>query len=147
MSKDKREMLAGYVDGELPENERLAFEKELSENEELRAELEEFMTLKEMTGIMSYADLPDEVWENYWQSLYKKMERGFGWILFSIGAIGLLFYGLFQFISELFYNPSVPILVKIAVTVLALGAVILLVSFSRERLFAYKHDRYKEVKK
>lgn len=147
MSKDKREMLAGYVDGELPENERLAFEKELADNPELRAELEEFMKLKELTGILTYADLPDEVWENYWQSLYKKLERGFGWILFSIGAIVLLFFGLFQFLSELYYSPTTPIIVKISVTALLLGAIILLVSFSRERLFAYKRDRYKEVNK
>lgn len=147
MSKDKREMLSGYVDGELSEKERLAFEKDLAESAELRAELEEFMRLKEMTGIMTYADLPDEVWENYWQSLYKKLERGFGWIFFSVGAIALLFYGVFQFLSELYINPTTPIFIKIAVTALLLGVIILLVSFSRERLFAYKRDRYKEVKK
>ena len=105
------------------------------------------MKLKELTGILTYADLPDEVWENYWQSLYKKLERGFGWILFSIGAIVLLFFGLFQFLSELYYSPTTPIIVKISVTALLLGAIILLVSFSRERLFAYKRDRYKEVNK
>ncbi len=147
MSKDKRELLAGYVDGELSDEERLAFEKDLADSTELRAELEEFLRLKEMTGIMTYADLPDEVWENYWQSLYKKLERGFGWIFFSVGAIALLFYGVFQFLSELYMNPTTPIFIKIAVTTLLLGVIILLVSFSRERLFAYKRDRYKEVNK
>ncbi len=147
MSRDKREMLAGYVDGELSEDERLAFEKDLADSAELRAELEEFMNLKEMTGIMTYADLPDEVWENYWQSLYKKLERGFGWIFFSMGAIALLFYGAFQFMSELYLSTTTPIFIKIAVTALLLGVIILLVSFSRERLFAYKRDRYKEVNK
>ncbi len=105
------------------------------------------MNLKEMTGIMTYADLPDEVWENYWQSMYKKLERGFGWIFFSVGAIALIFYGMFQFLSEIYQNPTIPIFIKIATAVLILGAIILLVSFSRERLFAYKRDRYKEVKK
>ena len=106
MSKDKRELLAGYVDGELPDEERLAFEKDLAESEELRAELEEFMKLKEMTGMLTYADLPDEVWDNYWQSLYKKLERGFGWIFFSVGAIVLVFYGLFEFLSELYIKSN-----------------------------------------
>ncbi len=147
MSKDIREMLAGYVDGELPENDRLTFERELSVDAELRAELEEFMKLKNITGVMTYADLPDEVWENYWQSLYKKTERGLGWILFSIGAIVLIFAGLFQIMNELYADPNVPLFIKISVTALILGAVILFVSFSRERIFAYKRDRYKEVKK
>ena len=147
MSKDKREMLAGYVDGELPEEERRAFESELKVNADLRAELEEFMKLKEITGIMTYADLPDEVWENYWQSIYKKLERGVGWIFFSLGAIAILIYGMFQFLSELYINPTIPLFIKISVTAVLVGAIILLVSFSRERLFAYKRDRYKEVKR
>ena len=147
MSKNIRELLAGYVDGELPEADRLAFENELKVNAELRAELEEFVKLKEITGIMTYADLPDEVWENYWQSLYKKLERGFGWIFFSLGAIALLVYGLFEFLSELYINPTIPLIIKISITILLIGVIILLVSFSRERLFAYKRDRYKEVKR
>ena len=105
------------------------------------------MKLKALTGVMTYADLPDEVWDSYWQSLYKKLERGFGWILFSIGAIVLLFFGVYQILSDLYLNPSTPLFIKIAVTALLLGAIILLVSFSRERLFAYKRDRYKEVRK
>ena len=147
MSKELREMLAGYIDGELSDKDRLAFEDELKVNQELRAELEEFVKLKEVTGSMTYADLPDEVWENYWQSIYKKTERGLGWIFFSIGAIVLVFAGLFQIMSHLYSDPTVPLLIKTAVTILLLGAVILLVSFSRERLFAYKRDRYKEVTK
>lgn len=147
MSKNKRELLAGYVDGELSDDERIAFELDLANNADLQIELEEFMKLKEMTGIMTYADLPDEVWENYWQSLYKKLERGFGWIFMSLGAITLLFYCMFQFLSELYNNQTTPLIVKISVTALLLGVIILLVSYSRERLFAYKRDRYKEVNK
>ena len=147
MSRDKRELLAGYVDGELPEEERLAFEEELKNNPELKAELEEFMNLKDITGIMKYADLPDEVWDNYWQSLYKKLERGFGWLFFSAGAIVLICFGLFKFFEELYIDPSVSMILKTGVTALSVGVVILLVSLTRERLFAYKHDRYKEVNK
>lgn len=147
MNSNKRELLAGYVDGELSKDERAAFEQELQRNPDLRAELEEFMKLKEVTGMVQYADLPDEVWEGYWQNLYRKLERGIGWILFSIGAIVLLSFGLFQFFKELYIDPQVPMLVKISVTALGLGAVILLVSFIRERLFAYHRDRYGKVDK
>ena len=145
MNRDKRELLAGYVDGELSDEQREAFERELDRDPQLRAELNEFRKLKEVTGMMQYADLPEEVWDGYWQNLYRKMERGIGWILFSIGAIALLSFGIYQFFLELFSDSEVPTIVRISVTVLSIGAVILLVSFVRERLFAYNRDRYRKV--
>ena len=147
MDKDLRKLLAGYVDGELTNDEREAFEKEVQSNAELRAELEEFRKLKEVTGMVRYADLPDEVWESYWQSLYRKLERGIGWILLSIGAILLLGFGLYQGLHDLYIAPEVSIWVKIGVTALGGGLIFLLVSFVRERLFAYRRDRYREVMK
>ncbi|MEE8575930.1 MAG: hypothetical protein V3T31_01625 [candidate division Zixibacteria bacterium] len=145
MNRDLREYLAGYVDGELTESERVVFEEELKRDPQLQSELDEFRKLKEVTGMIRYADLPLEVWEGYWQSIYSKLERGTGWILLSIGAIGLILFGLFHFFNELYFNPKIPLLVSIGVTILTIGGVILLVSFIRERLFAYNRDRYRKV--
>ena len=142
-----KQMLAGYVDGELSPEEREQFERELANNVELRAELEEFKNLKQVTDKMHYADLPDEVWESYWASLYRKMERGIGWILLSLGAIVILSFGLFEAFSELYLNPDNPLWLKIGVTGVSLGTIFLLVSYARERLFAYRRDRYREVEK
>ena len=147
MPKDKRELLAGYIDGELSDKERQELELELEKNPELKAELKEFKKLKEVTGMVRYADLPDEVWENYWQSLYRKLERGLGWIFLSIGAIILICLGLYQFFKQLYIDPQTPLIVKISITAVCIGVAILLVSFGRERIFAYKRDRYREVKK
>ncbi len=147
MNKDIRKLLAGYVDGELTNEERKAFEKELEQDPQLRAELREFRKLKEVTSVVHYADLPDEVWESYWQSLYRKLERGIGWILLSIGAILLLGFGLYHGLHDLYIAPEVSIWVKIGVTALGGGVIFLLVSFARERLFAYRRDRYREVMK
>ncbi len=145
MNKRFHEMIAGYVDGELTEAERSDFEQELAVNPQLQAELEEFRKLKEVTSIMRYADLPLEVWENYWQSLYRKLERGFGWIFFSIGAIILLGFGAWELFYKIFTDPASPWYVKIGLPILLLGLVILVVSMGRERLFAYRRDRYKEI--
>jgi ferric-dicitrate binding protein FerR (iron transport regulator) len=147
MEKRIKEMLAGYVDGELSEDERMAFELELQRDHELRSELEEFKRLKEVTGMMHYADLPDEVWESYWQSLYRKTERGIGWILLSVGAIFLLCFGLWQALTQFYLDPDVSLFVKMGVSAAGAGLIVLLVSLIRERLFAYHRDRYKEVKK
>jgi len=97
--------------------------------------------------MVRYADLPDVVWENYWHSLYRKLERGTGWILLSLGAVLLLGFGLYHGLHQLYIDPDVSILVKVGVTALGGGVIFLLVSFVRERLFAYRRDRYREVDK
>lgn len=147
MDERHRELLAGFVDGELSAKEREEFEAQLATSPELRAELEEFRKLKEVTAGMKYADLPDEVWEDYWANLYRKSERGFGWIVFSMGAIILLCFGLYQVFSSLYTNPDSPLWLKVGLTGAAVGAIVLLVSFARERIFAYNRDRYREVDK
>lgn len=147
MDERHRELLAGYVDGELTAEEKAEFEAELAANPELRAELEEFTRLKEVTNKMHYADIPDEVWESYWQSVYRKTERGLGWILMSAGAIILLCFALYNAFSNLFTNPEIPLWVKIGLPALVGGAIILLVSYIRERIFSYKRERYREVQK
>lgn len=145
MTKDKRELLAGYIDNELSEEERKQFEIDLAGDPELAAELEEFRKLKELTGMVRYADLPEEVWQTYWESIYRKLERGIGWIFLSLGAIVTLCWAIYQFFGSLYADPATPLFIKISITVAAFGAVFLLVSYIRERLFAYRRDRYKEV--
>lgn len=147
MDEKYREWLAGYVDGELTGEEKAEFEAELARNPELRAELAEHRKLKEVTGAMRYADIPDEVWESYWESLYRKTERGLGWILMSAGAIILLCFGLFEAFRGLFANPAAPLWLKIGLPTVAAGTVILLVSYVRERIFSYRKERYREVMK
>lgn len=147
MDNKSRELLAGYVDGELPKDARQAFERELETSPELRRELGEFRKLKEVTDMVHYADLPDEVWEGYWASLYRKLERGLGWILTSIGIIIVIGFALFQGLGQFYFDPQVPLIIKIGVGALGIGLVILIVSMVRERLFAYRRDRYREVTK
>ncbi len=141
------EMLAGYVDGELSDSERAEFEKELENNRQLQTELKEMQMIKDKTSLLTYDDLPDEVWQNYWESLYRKTERGLGWVFFSVGAIVLASFGMIQFFKDIFSDNAIPLYLKAAVVLLSVGLAILLVSVGRESLFAYKRDRYKEVSK
>lgn len=142
-----RQLLAGYVDNELTTDERAEFERELAVNSELQKEMKDFNRLKAVTSQMKYADLPDEVWEAYWQSVYRKVERGIGWVLTSVGVIILLVFGVFEAFSKLYTEPDAPWWLKVGLTAAAIGLIILLVSLIRERLFAYKRERYSEVEK
>ncbi len=147
MDKEIRELLAGYVDCELNEADRMRVESAMTDDPSIVEEVREFRKLKEVTGMAVYADLPDEVWEKYWESLYKKLERGIGWLLFSLGAMILLGFGLFEALQQLYQDPTVPLWLKIGTTALTGGGLILLISIVRERLFARKRERYTQVQK
>jgi hypothetical protein len=96
---------------------------------------------------MSLREPAAETWEGYWDSVYNRAERGFGWILFSLGAIALVAYGGLQVARDLMSDPEVPLLIKAAITALAVGGAALVVSVVRERVFARRSDPYKEVKR
>ena len=143
-----KRLLMGLLDGELSEDEKKSVEMHLDGCVECRAELKEFDEMKEVMKNMKYKEPPDEAWEKYWSRVYNKLERGLGWILASIGTMILLFYGGFKAVESLVKDPTVAILLKVAILVLLAGLVILFVSVVRERIFTYKKDKYaKEVKR
>lgn len=136
----------GYLDGELSSEEKRRFKEHLRGCRECKEELKDFKRLKEVMESMKYKEPQDIVWQKYWSKIYNRLERGIGWILFSVGAIILLFYGGFKLIQGLIKDPTISLIVKIGALIFLLGVVILLVSIIRERVFRYKYDRYKEVK-
>lgn len=143
-----KKLLMGLVDGELSDEEKKELESHLSKCSECRRELQEFKKMKEVMKTMKYKEPPDELWERYWTGIYNRLERGFGWILLSIGAIILLFWGGFKFVESLVKDPTVAIIAKIGILAAIAGIAILLVSVIRERIFTYKTDKYaKEVKR
>ncbi len=97
---------------------------------------------------MKYKEPPDEAWQRYWSKIYNRLERGLGWILTSIGAMILLFYGGYKAVESLIKDPALEVFLKVAILVLMAGIVILFVSVLRERIFTFKKDKYaKEVKR
>ncbi|MCP2597300.1 hypothetical protein NLC93_05470, partial [Candidatus Aminicenantes bacterium AC-335-G13] len=103
--------------------------------------------LEEVLKKMEFKKPSDEIWKTYWSSIYNRLERKIGWILFSIGAIILLFWGAYKLIEELIKDPTIPLILKIGILAFFAGAIILLVSILREQLFMRKRERYKEVEK
>ncbi len=140
-----KELLAGLQDGELEESQRLEVETHLKRCADCREELARLEKVKEVTGKVQYNDLPLEVWDSYWQSLYRRVERGASWVLISLGAALLLGTGLFYLVRDFFMDSAIAIIPKVGVGALIVGGSFLLVSVARERLFAYNRDRYKEV--
>jgi len=147
MSEDTyKPLLMGYLDGELTELESLRMERHLEDCPECQSELADFRKLKKATLQMKIFLPENKHWEEYWSHIYNRLERRFGWILFSIGAIMLTSFGLYKLITLLFTN-DFSLFVRVSVIALLIGFSTLLISVIRERLFLIKSDKYERIKR
>ena len=142
-----RELISSYHDQELNEEQKRQIEEHIRHCDFCRRELEEMKKFEEVMNQMELKKPPMEVWQIYWSSVYNRLERHVGWILLSIGAIILLFYGGYKAIEGIIKDPSIPLVLKVGILVTLGGLVVLLVSISRERFFVRKRERYKEIVK
>ena len=144
---DHKDLMMGYLDNELSDEQRRGFEEHLSGCSECASELEEFKKLKAITDEVTLAEPEDRMWQDYWGGIYNRIERGAGWIIFSVAGILLIIYGGFKAIEELIKDPKIETTLKAGLLVLIVGLAILFVSVLRERLYFWKKDRYKDVRR
>lgn len=142
-----RRLIMASIDGELAGGERGELERLLDERPALRAESARLQRVKEVTEAMALRPAPEEVWSDYWASVYSRLERGIGWILFSLGAIVVLSYGAWTGVRELLADATMPWFVKASLLALTVGVVVLLVSVVREKVFVGRRQRYKDVER
>lgn len=142
-----RDFMMGYLDNELDEAQKRAFEAHLASCSDCRKEIEEFRTLKHITDNVTLVEPEDRLWQQYWGGLYNRIERGIGWMVFSVAGILLLIYGGFTAIENVIKDPAVSTLLKMGLLALLAGLAILFVSVVRERIYFWSRDRYKEVRR
>ncbi len=136
-------LLMGYIDDELDGAQRARVEEHLKTCPACTRELESYRRLGRTLDEMSFVEPGDVVWENFHKRLYNRTERTVGWVLAAIGVIILVAYALY----ELFRAPDVTSFVKVGVAALAVGLMLLMISFIRLRLRLWRVDKYKEVKR
>jgi len=144
---DWKDMMMGYLDNELNDEQKRRFEEHLKGCPECTEELKEFRKLKAITDEVTLVEPEDKLWNDYWGGIYNRIERSIGWIIFSIAAILLIIYGGFRAIEEILEDPTVELIFKVGLLALLIGLAILFVSVLRERIFFWKKDRYKDVRR
>ncbi|KPK63916.1 MAG: hypothetical protein AMS21_06445 [Gemmatimonas sp. SG8_38_2] len=142
-----RRLLMSGLDGEMPAEEREELERLLESDPALEDEWGRLLRLKEVTDTMVFKKPPDDVWDDYWASVYIRLERGIGWVLLSLGAIVLISYGIWASAQHLISDVEMPLYLKVAVGATILGVVVLFVSVLRERLFMGRFERYKDIER
>jgi len=135
---DLRVLLAGYLDGELSDEERARVESALAADPMLRAELEEMRRLQDAIGAATADARGDVEVERFWGGVYNRLERQASWMLLLFGLLGLFGAGFYLFVT----NPSLGWWVKGPAIVAGLGALGLLWSVWRERRRLLPYDRY-----
>jgi predicted anti-sigma-YlaC factor YlaD len=148
MSCDKyKDLLMGYLDDEISDEERVELEKHLTGCDECTSELADFKDLKSITDDITLYLPEDEVFEKYWSSVYNRIERNAGWIILSVSGMVVLFYTGFMVIEDIITDPTLSRVFKVALIAFVAALSILLVSVFRERLNTRKNDRYKDVRR
>lgn len=142
-----KELISSYHDKELNEEKKKQIEEHLKKCSECRREFEEMGKFEEVMNKMELKKPPREVWQIYWASIYNRLERRIGWILLSIGAMILIFFGGYKMVEGIIQDPSTSLLLKVGILTLMAGVVVLLFSLIREQFFVRKRERYKEVEK
>ncbi len=145
--QDHKDLMMAYVDDELDDEQKRAFEAHLASCSDCTKDMAEFKKLKQMTDCVALAQPEDRVWDEYWNHLYNRIERGTGWILFSVAAISLLVYGGFELVETVIEDRTIGVLAKVGVLALIGGLAILFVSVLRERIYFWGRDRYKDVRR
>jgi len=144
---DYKDLMMGYLDGELSDEQKRQFEEHLASCPECRGELNEFRKLKAITDDVTLVEPEDRIWQQYWGGTYNRIERGLGWIFFSVAGILLTIYFGFKGIEALIKDPTVGAFLKVGLIALLVGLAILFVSVLRERLYFWQKDRYKDVRR
>ncbi|RCK71651.1 MAG: hypothetical protein IGBAC_1567 [Ignavibacteriae bacterium] len=138
-------LITKALDGNLNSEEKVEFEKLISESKDFQNEWNSLKEIKEVTKSMKFKEPPQELWDKYWLSVYSRLERGIAWILISIGASIILIYGGFKLIESIIGDATLTWILKTAILAIIIGFVLLLVSVIRERFFLKKTDKYKEI--
>ena len=144
---DYKDLMMGYLDNELSDEQKRQFEEHLAGCSECKDELKEFRKLKAITDEVTLVEPEDRIWQDYWNGIYNRIERSVGWIVFSVAAILLTIYGGFKLIEELIKDATIGMLLKAGLLALIVGLAILFVSVLRERLYFWQRDRYKNVRR
>ena len=142
--EDVKTLLSGYIDGELDEKDRHAVEKHLAACDGCRTEYEKLRNLVEVTSEMRFIEPAKEVWDDYWSRVYNRLERSAGWMIFVLGLIAWIAWGVYCFVKD----PTIQALEKVIVAAPIIGILILLISVIRERVYKSRFDKYsREVKR
>ena len=135
------ELLSGYIDGELTQQQRQRVELHCDECEPCAALMAELKALKDEVGRTRLGEYGEDTWREKMNDSTVQVTRGIGWLLFLAGVLAIGGVVLYEFVID----SSVPLHIKLITGSVWGGLGILLVSVLRQRLIERKTDKYDDV--
>lgn len=135
------ELMSGYIDGELTQQERQRIEVHCDSCSECSSTLAELIELRETVGNSRLSVTGEDKWREIMDDTTVKVSRGIGWLLVIGSALIVGGMGLFAFVTNL----SIGLGAKILIALVYGGPVALFISVLRQRLIERKSDKYKDV--
>lgn len=139
---DIEELLSGYADNELMQQDAQKVRVHLDGCAHCRQLHADLLSLKSQMKQLSYPASDEEVLAALETDYLARGTRLLGWGLLVPGALLVIGIAVFGF----FMNPEVPWIVRFFYGLFMLGGFGLFVSVLRQRLLIYKTDRYRKVK-
>ena len=135
------ELLSGFVDGELTQQERQRVTLHCSECAECREILANLRELRTRIGKAGLSEFGEDKWRETMNDPTVQTTRSIGWLLFIAGLLVVAGIGLFEFIVA----SDISIGMKLIIAAIYGGLAMLLYSVLRQRLIERKTDKYKDV--
>jgi hypothetical protein len=132
-----------FLDGEMTPKEKQAYEAHAKGCDDCANELRDIGRIVEFSNEIELKVPDEEYWTSYWADVYRRLERGTGFLLFILGLVGLALFGLYKMVT----SPGFLTFKGLSITVLLVGLVVIFLSVLRERYHESRSDPYKGVKR
>ena len=141
MDRHVDEMLSGYLDGELTQQNRQRVDLHLQRCDACRRNLQDLAALRERMGRARLGTDHTDKWREMMDDTKVKVSLGVGWLLLIGGILVIAGVGLYHFVTD----ASTGWGVKLMVSAPYAGLAALFVAVLRQRLLERKTDKYKDV--
>jgi len=135
------ELLSGYIDGELTQQERQRVEIHCDDCEDCARDLKDIKELREAVGATKLSEFGEDTWRETMNDTSVRASRGIGWLLLIGGGLVAAGIAVFSFLTD----PTIEWHMKVIIVAIYSGMALLFISVLRQRLIERKTDKYKDV--
>jgi len=142
MLDSKYELLSGYIDGELTQQEAQKVLLLLEKDSEYKKLYQEMLVLKQEVQSLSFQESELAHLDRLFEEPVAKTSRIFGFALVAIASVILVAFVLYSILL----HSAISLVLKLAIVFVSLGSLFLLFSVLRQRMQVSKQDKYNRVK-
>lgn len=137
--EDIQELISGYLDRELTSQKRQKVEVHMETCHSCRSTYESLQKQHQLVGQLPLEQMTDAERRGMLRDFPARGSRWVGVILLLVGILTLWLYGIYEGARD------EPFIIQVAVGMTLVGFLVLFLSVLRDRLYARRTDRYKDV--